>query len=96
MMTPRGGSGTMNRKAIIIATIALVVVSLIPAPIAAQPETASGPDETVDECMNAEEGPGANGPPSFVGDLMPDFLGDLFAGLPVPNFVKSFFGAPTC
>lgn len=86
----------MNRKTIVIATIALITVSLVPAAVAAQPGTTSGPDDTVDECMNADEGPGSNGPPSFVGDLMPDFLGDLFAGLPVPNFVKSLFGAPTC
>lgn len=68
----------------------LVLLSAFTAPVAAQPGS------HVDECQNADEGPGDDGPPSFVGSLMPGFLSDLFASLPVPNFVKAFFGAPTC
>jgi hypothetical protein len=62
----------------------------------AAPAVATGQNDQIDECKNADKGPGSNGPPDFVGGLMPDFLSDLFAGLPVPNFVKAFFGAPTC
>lgn len=81
----------MNRRVGSI-TAVLVVVLLFGAvtPAAAQPAG------EVDECKNADEGPGENGPPGFVGSLIPDFLSDLFAQLPVPNFVKWFFGAPTC
>lgn len=60
------------------------------------PAAAANPGAQPDECMNADNGPGEDGPPGFVGGLIPDFLSDLFATLPVPNFVKSFFGAPTC
>jgi hypothetical protein len=77
------------RKLIPIMAV-IVLVSAFAAPVAAQPA------EPVDECQNADEGPGDDGPPSFVGSLMPDFLGDLFSNLPVPNFVKAFFGAETC
>ncbi|GAB3415051.1 hypothetical protein GCM10027435_10720 [Haloparvum alkalitolerans] len=71
--------------------VALVLLaSVAVAPAAAQPG-----DQT-DECMNADEGPGPNGPPGFVADLVPDFLSDLIGSLPVPNFVKALFGAPTC
>lgn len=35
------------------------------------------------------------GPPGFVGDLVPEFLGDLFDALPVPDFLKSVFGMVT-
>lgn len=81
------------RRASAAAAAALLVVWLLvgaAAPVAAQP------GDTVDECKNAEEGPGQDGPPGFVGSLIPNFLSDLFAELPVPNFVKAFFGAPTC
>lgn len=80
----------MSRTWIIPVVAVLVIASAFAAPVAAQP----GGD--VDECQNAEEGPGENGPPGFVGSLMPQFLSDLFASLPVPNFVKALFGAPTC
>lgn len=40
---------------------------------------------------------GDAGPPGFVSDLVfnkvPGFLSGLFASLPVPDFVKGFFGA---
>lgn len=73
---------------------ALVLVSVLAVPAAAQP------GETVDECENADEGPaGDAGPPGFVGGLVggvAGFLGDLFGALPVPNFAKGLFGAPQC
>lgn len=79
-----------------IAVVALVV--LLAGAVA--PVTATGPSDVVDECQNADEGPsGDAGPPGFVSGLvggLVGFLGDLFAALPVPNFVKGFFGAPTC
>ncbi len=68
----------------------LLLVGAVAAPAAAQP------GDGVDECTNAENGPGEDGPPGFVGSLLPSFLSDLFASLPVPNFVKALFGAPTC
>lgn len=80
----------MHKKWLIPLLTVLLVSSALAAPVAAQPT------DTVDECKNADHGPGDDGPPGFVGSLMPDFLSDLFASLPVPNFVKSFFGAPTC
>lgn len=80
----------MSKQWLITALVALVVLGAFVTPVAAQP------GGNVDECQNAEEGPGEDGPPGFVGSLMPDFLSDLFASLPVPNFVKALFGAPTC
>lgn len=80
----------MSHSWLIPVVAVLVIASAFVAPVAAQP------GDTVDECQNAEEGPGENGPPGFVGSLMPQFLSDLFASLPVPNFVKALFGAPTC
>jgi hypothetical protein len=77
-------------KRFILIMAVLVLLSAFAAPGTAQ---SAG---NVDECENADQGPGEDGPPSFVGGLIPDFLSDLFAKLPVPNFVKSFFGAPTC
>ncbi|WP_245626071.1 histidine kinase [Haloparvum sedimenti] len=74
----------------LVALILLAGVAVAPAAAAAQPG-----GET-DECLNADEGPGANGPPGFVADLVPDFLSDLIGSLPVPNFVKTLFGASTC
>lgn len=68
----------------------IVLLGLIAGPAAAQPAG------NADECVNADRGPGENGPPGFVGGLLPDFLGDLFSDLPVPNFVKAWFGAETC
>lgn len=73
-----------------------IVLAVLLMSAAVVPAMAAATTQPVDECKNADEGPGDDGPPSFVGSLMPDFLGDLFAGLPVPNFVKAFFGAPTC
>lgn len=49
-----------------------------------------------DDCQNADRGPGANGPPGFVGGLVPDGLADLFGDLPVPDVGNGFFGAPSC
>lgn len=80
----------MKTTWIITVTVVLLLGSAFVAPAAAQP------GDNVDECQNADQGPGEDGPPGFVGSLMPDFLSDLFASLPVPNFVKAFFGAPTC
>lgn len=77
------------RKLIPIVAV-LLLLSGMAAPVAAQPA------DGVDECKNADQGPGDDGPPSFVGSLVPNFLSDLFATLPVPSFVKAFFGAPLC
>lgn len=81
-------SMTRNWFAAVLAVVLLVTA--FAGPVAAQPTGG------VDECQNAENGPGSNGPPGFVAGLVPDFIGDLIGGLPVPNFVKAFFGAPTC
>lgn len=79
------------RSTLPIAVVALLLLAgAVAAPAAAQPT------EQVDECQNADRGPGDDGPPGFVGGLVPDVLSDLFASLPVPNFVKALFGAPTC
>lgn len=80
----------MRLRTVLTVVAVGLLVSTLAAPVAAQP------GDEVDECMNADEGPGDNGPPGFVSSLMPQFLSDLFASLPVPNFVKSLFGAPTC
>lgn len=73
--------------------LAVLLVGMAAVPAAAVP----GP---ADECQNADSGPAADaGPPGFVAGLvegLAGFLGDLFAGLPVPNFVKGFFGASGC
>lgn len=81
-----------HRRILTVALVALLAVGLfVPSAAAMQGAT------DVDECKNAENGPGGDGgPPSFVADLVPDFLTDLLSGLPVPNFVKSAFGASTC
>ena len=83
----------MTRGRLATATVLLLLVGLL---VGAVGPVGAQPGDGVDECMNAEEGPGEDGPPGFVGGLIPDFLSDLFAVLPVPNFVKAFFGAPTC
>lgn len=75
---------------ITVAAIALLLS------VAVAPADAAPAPGQVDECVNADEGLDDRGPPGFVGGLLPDFLGDLFAALPVPNFVKALFGAPTC
>lgn len=80
----------MHKKWIIPLLALILISSALAPPVAAQPS------DNGDECENADEGPSGDGPPGFVGGLMPDFLSDLFAALPVPNVVKSFFGAPTC
>lgn len=87
----------MNTKTLVsvLAAILLVTVAVAPA-AAAQDGAVATQDGNVDECMNADKGPGENGPPGFVADLVPNFISDLIGGLPVPNFVKSFFGASTC
>lgn len=80
----------MSKKWLIPLLAVLVLTSALAVPVSAQPA------DSVDECKNADEGPGENGPPGFVAGLIPDFLSDLFSALPVPNFVKAFFGAETC
>lgn len=86
----------MNTKLIVGVLAALMLVSVAATPaVAAQPDQAA--TEKVDACKNADNGPdGDAGPPGFVSNLVPDFLGDLFASLPAPDFVKSAFGAETC
>lgn len=76
----------MNRTTIIGLTLVVLLLGGLATPAAAQP---------VDECQNADRGPD-DGPPGFVAGLVPDFISDLIGSLPVPNFVKSFFGASTC
>ncbi|PSP56028.1 histidine kinase [Halobacteriales archaeon QS_1_67_19] len=80
----------MKSKRFAVAFAALLA-SIAVAPAAAVP------GDDVDECRNADKGPGDGGPPGFVGGLVdsvtPDFLSDLFVDLPVPGFVKGFFGA---
>ena len=82
----------MRSKSLVAAFAVLLLTSVAVAPAAA------APGEQVDNCKNAEKGPsGDAGPPSFVGGVVgsvtPDFLSGLFADLPVPGFVKGFFGA---
>lgn len=77
----------MNRTTVIGIALAVLLLGSLAVPAAAQP---------VDECQNADRGPGEDGPPGFVADIVPNFLSDLIGSLPVPNFVKTFFGAPTC
>lgn len=87
----------MTLKKLATVLVAVLLLSVAVAPAAAHDGAHENGMSTVDECKNADKGPGANGgPPSFVGGLVPDFLGDLMASLPVPNFVKSLFGAETC
>lgn len=81
----------MRSKSLVAAFAVLLLTSLVVAPAAA------APGDQVDDCKNADEGPsGDAGPPSFVGGVVdsvtPDFLSSLFADLPVPGFVKGFFG----
>ena len=84
----------MKPRNIMVVVITLLLVSAV------APAMAAGPSDTVDNCQNAEKCPsGDAGPPGFVSGLVSGvtgFLGDLFAALPVPNFVKGLFGAPTC
>lgn len=80
----------MSTKWLIPLLAMLVLTGAFAAPVSAQPT------ETIDECQNADQGPGEDGPPGFVAGLVPNFISDLIGSLPVPNFVKSFFGAPTC
>ena len=86
----------MNAKPIIGALAALLLLSVVAMPAAAAPSAADGPAEQVDDCQNAENGPDGEGPPGFVAGLVPDFVSGLMSDLPVPNFVKSAFGAETC
>ncbi len=83
----------MTRRTIMtVALVAMLAIGLAaPAAAAAAPGT-----DQVDECKNADNGSSDGGPPGFISDVTPDFLGDLLGGLPVPNFVKSAFGAETC
>lgn len=86
----------MNRTLTAVLALALLVVAAVPA--AAAPGDGAGPGGEVDKCTNSDRGPGGDaGPPGFVAGLVPDFLGNLFADLPVPGFVKSAVGAEsTC
>ena len=86
----------MNSKPIIGALAALLLLSVVAMPAAAAPGAADGPAEQVDDCKNAENGPDGEGPPGFVGGLVPDFVSGLMSDLPVPNVVKSAFGAEAC
>lgn len=74
----------------------IAIVLLLSAAAVPATATATQPADQVDECTNAEEGPGEQGPPGFVASLVPGFVSDLIGSLPVPNFVKSLFGAATC
>ena len=78
-----------TRSTAVLMIGSLVSIALAPGAAAAQPDS-------VDECMNADKGPGENGPPGLVAGLVPDFISNLIGSLPIPNFVKSFFGASTC
>lgn len=84
----------MSRTVAVLLAVLLLTSALAPTAVAAQP------GDEIDECENADEGPsGDAGPPGFVSGLVEGvagFLGDLFSRLPVPNFVKEFFGAATC
>lgn len=88
----------MNAKTLVSVCLAVLLVSVAIAPAAAvsDGDYVNTQDGEVDECMNADTGPGEDGPPGFVADLVPNVISDLIGGLPVPNFVKSFFGASTC
>lgn len=74
-----------------VAAVLLLSAAAVPATAAA-----TQPADQVDECTNAEKGPGEQGPPGFVASVVPDVVSDLIGSLPVPNFVKSLFGATTC
>lgn len=74
-----------QRTALIVYIALVLSITVLPGAALAQP----------DECMNADQGP-ENGPPGFVADITPNFISDLIGSLPVPNFVKGFFGATTC
>lgn len=80
----------MHKQWLIPLLAIVLVTSTLTGGVAAQ---TAGP---VDECQNAERGPGENGPPGFVAGLVPNFISELIGSLPVPNFVKTFFGASTC
>lgn len=57
------------------------------------PDTAQ-PSDNVKECPTAHPGSVEYCPPELAGSLTPEFLSDLFASLPIPNFVMALFGAP--
>lgn len=78
----------------VLFAVSLLALAVAPAAAAAQGDATP----QTDECKNADQGPGDDGgpPEGLVGSVTPDFLGDLFSDLPVPNFVKSMFGAQTC
>jgi hypothetical protein len=86
----------MNRRLPVVLALSLVVFAVAPA--AATPGAGAGPADQADDCTNGNRGPsGDAGPPGFVADAVPTFLGDLFADLPVPGFVTSAVGAdPSC
>lgn len=84
----------MRMKLSAVLFACLIATSMLAAPVAAHDGEHGG---QVDECQNQDRGPGGDaGPPGFVADVTPDFLSGLIGGLPVPDFVKSTFGASTC
>ena len=86
------GMDAMRRTLTTVLALSLLVGAVAPA--AATPGAGAGPGDPVDECANSDSGPnGDAGPPGFVADVTPGFLGELFADLPVPAVVKSAVGA---
>jgi hypothetical protein len=80
----------MKRTTILSLVLSIALLAGMTAPALAQPT------DPVDECQNEDAGPDGDGPPGFVADLTPNFISDLIGSLPVPNFVKTIFGASTC
>lgn len=74
----------MNRRSLV--AVVLVIALLLPA---VAPVAATGPGNTGPP-SDCDDGPG------IVGSVTPDFLGDLFDILPVPDFVAEMFGAGDC
>jgi len=81
------------KRALLVAVAALVLLAgIAPAAVAAH-EGDHGDDDAA-ACDGGDHGPdGDGGPPGFVADVTPDFLQDLVGSLPVPDFLKSLFGA---
>jgi len=82
----------MKRTLVALLALCVLFAGLVPAAAAGagSPTPADGADAQCDD----DRGPGDDGgPPGFVADLTPDFVGDLLGSLPVPGFLKSVFGA---
>lgn len=73
----------------------IAAIILLTGVVAAQPGDVPGPSGG-EEQTEGNQTDGGGGPPGFVSGLVdavtPAFLGDLFSSLPVPGFVKNFFG----